>query len=468
MIPIILSGGSGARLWPVSRESYPKQFCDFFDHSFLEQTLERILDFGAPQVVTVESMRHVTMSALAKYKLPENALIFEPMGKNTSAAVALICHRLRLQGMQDHVVGVFPADHLVLNIERFKEAINKASLLASTNQLVVVGVEPRYPATGYGYIEVESELTNTSEYKNPVVSKVLAFHEKPDEKKAQSIWQSRRHFWNTGVYVFKVSEMIKLFEAHMPEHWRKISQILPDLSNAHHIYANLESISVDFGITEKAKNIAAVISEFGWSDVGSWDEVARIAEASQDVPFDSKARVYNTAGASSNFVFSRGEKAVGIVGLSQMLVVDTPDALLLAAKGESEKVRDLVRDMRQAGIAQVKEHRFDARPWGTYEILHEDPQFKLKKIMVSPGQKLSYQSHAKRAETWVVIEGVAQVVLNDVQYDLKAGDTICIPRGAKHRMINPSDRPLVFVEVQTGSYFGEDDITRFQDNYGRA
>jgi mannose-1-phosphate guanylyltransferase/mannose-6-phosphate isomerase len=465
MIPVVISGGSGTRLWPVSRTSYPKQFCEFYDKSFLHTTLDRVSDLGSPPLIlTVESMRSMTLRVLKSAGLSEDSLICEPYGKNTAPAIALLCHVLSQQGKNSEVVGVFPADHLITEVEKFRKVVKLAEKLAPSTGVVTLGIEPKYPATGYGYIEVDGDPIN-EEAEFPYF-KVKQFCEKPSFKKAQSFVQTRKHFWNSGMFIFQVSKMISNFKIHMPEMWQRIEKIKPDLSNASAVYANFISESIDYGMMEKLTEQIHIPSEMLWSDVGSWDEISRLANEFPSYRLDSKAKIFSED-SSQNFIFSIKEKVVSLIGVQNLIVVDTPDALLITQKGQSEKVKGIVNQLREAGMPEGNEQTFEIRPWGQFEILGDSPDFKVKKITVDPGERLSYQSHQKRKEHWVVISGEATILINDVEKKLFSGESIVIPQGAKHRIQNFSKVPLVLVEVQTGSYFGEDDITRYDDEYKR-
>ena len=470
MIPVILSGGSGTRLWPVSRASYPKQFCEFYDQSFLENSIERLKPFGSPHIVTVSSMEALTARTLKAMGLPQTNAIYEPMGQNTAPAVALMCHVLNMNGEGDEVVGMFPADHLITDQRAFGIVLNLGHEVAKQGEIVTLGIAPRYAATGYGYIEVKDDVVATAENpKGGVFSArlVRGFHEKPGQSRAEEFRSSGRHYWNAGMFLFKVNVMIDLFKKHMPEMWQSIERIEKDLSNAKQIYSNLENISLDYGIMEKLDKQVCIPCEIGWSDVGSWDEIARLADEVPSLKSDVNAKVFNQD-AYSNYVFSAKNKVIGLVGVNNLIVVDTPDALLISNKGQSEKVKDLVGKIKEVGHPDGTDHPFETRPWGGFETLADNKDFKTKRITVDPGAQLSYQSHNKRAEHWIVISGEAEVVLNDEVIPRGPGEHIYIPVNAKHRVRNNGTAPLVFVEVQTGSYFGEDDIIRYEDDYNRA
>ncbi|OFZ13593.1 MAG: mannose-1-phosphate guanylyltransferase/mannose-6-phosphate isomerase [Bdellovibrionales bacterium RBG_16_40_8] len=465
MIAVILSGGSGSRLWPISRASYPKQFCEFFDQSFLRTTVERLRPFGAPIVVTLESMGALTNSALTGMGLVQENIFLEPIPKNTAAAIALVAQILQHKNLANEVMGVFPADHLIVNVELFRKAATFAEELAQDNHVVTMGITPRYAATGYGYMKVNPTQFSKSQ-KSLQAYQVEQFIEKPTAEKAEEYTQSKQHYWNAGIFFFKVSRIIELFKTHMPEFWKKIATIKPDLSNLKYVYANLASQSIDYGIMEKLPGqIICVPGDFGWSDVGSWDELARLQEESLKIY--SSANVF-AINSTENFVYSNHPKVVALGGVEQLIIVDTPDALLVTKRGESQNVRKLVEMMSEARLPQVAEHNFEVRPWGRFEVLADRSDHKVKRLVVDPRCQLSYQVHSKRDEHWTFISGDGEVVLDDKTLSLRQGEQLFIPRESKHRLRNIGPRPLVVIEVQTGEYFGEDDIKRFEDDFNRT
>ena len=465
MIPVILSGGSGARLWPVSRASYPKQFCEFYDQSFLKNSIQRLSSVGVPYILTLESMKSLSIRSLAEEGISPEYVITEPLGKNTAPAIALLCHKLQMKDKQDEVVGVFPADHLIFDLKAFKEVIALGKECAQNGEVVTLGIRPGYASTGYGYIEVKDEVVNT---RGKLQARAVeGFREKPDKKNAEQFLSSDRHYWNAGMFMFKVSTMITHFQELLPEVWKRISAIKPDMSNLKYNYAMIESISLDYGIMEKLAKQVCIPCTIGWSDVGSWDELARLSEEVSSLKTDSMASVFAEE-ALHNYVFTIRNKVVGLIGVENLIVVDTPDALLVCKKGQSQKVKNLLDQIKRAGLPEATEHPFEVRPWGGFEVLSEQKNFKVKCITVDPGGRLSYQSHNKRAEHWVVVEGEAEVVLDDKVTKIKAGESFYIPQKAKHQIGNVGTVPMVFVEVQTGNYFGEDDIVRYKDDYNRV
>lgn len=463
---MILSGGSGSRLWPVSRESYPKQFCEFFDRSFLQQTIDRVSSLGSPMIITLESMKNVTQRVTRGAGLSDQSLILEPYPKNTAGAIALGVHLLSLQGKKDEVVGVFPADHLISNDELFLQACGVAKKWAEKGKVVTLGIEPRYPATGYGYIQTkQSEQNKKLDPMATVVHPVVAFCEKPNEETAQKFILRGGYFWNAGIFIFSVSTMQNLLQKHMPELWKRISLVKADLSNLKSIYANITAESIDYGVMEKVQEeMICVVSDFGWSDVGSWDELARLHDEERFI--DSKGRVI-TEQSENNFVYSSSSKVVGLLGVQNLIVIETPDALLVGRRGQSQDVKKLVDKMRMAHLPEATGHPSEMRPWGGFEVLSDAINHKVKRLTVDVGAQLSLQKHLRRDETWVVISGQAEIVLEDKSILLNPNEHYRVVRGVKHRIKNSGRVPLVLVEVQTGDYFGEDDIERFEDDYQR-
>ncbi len=458
MIPVILSGGSGTRLWPVSRQQMPKQFSSIFDEPLQTLTLKRCLRMGTPWVVTSQALKTLTELNIQQNKASATQVVYEPVGKNTAPAIAALCKLMLAQGKGSEIVGIFPSDHLITAEDAFLKVVEFATKVAETNRVVTLGITPSYPETGYGYIQTQkNSLQDQVDLK---AFSVVKFHEKPDIEKAKSFLAEGGFSWNAGIFVFKVSHMASLFEKHQPEMWALMGELKADASNLSDVYGKVQSISIDYAIMEKLSSdeLACIPSEFGWNDVGSWDAVASLQKGQDIISVKSQ----------NNFVFGEPTKSYSMIGLEDVIVVDTKDALMLVKKGQSQDVRHVVEALTQQKSSLVKEHPYEHRPWGYFEILKDTPNFKSKVIRVNPGAQLSYQSHAKREEHWTITEGEGEVVLNDQVIPVKAGTHIHIPLGAKHRMRNTSTAMLEFVEVQLGSYFGEDDIVRYQDDYARS
>lgn len=460
MIPVVLCGGTGTRLWPLSRRSFPKQFLELFDESLLTKTLRRVRPLGSPWVVGAAPNRVLIDRVLNELGIPLHQAIYEAVGRNTAPAVALICHLLLLEGLGEEIVGSFHSDHLIADQGAFESAVRLAARCAEQDQVVTLGIRPDSPATGFGYLELTGEVFPLEgESGESKAQWVKAFHEKPDLATAKSYLESGNYLWNSGMFIFRVRVMAEHFACLMPELWERITQVREDRSNLDEIYATLASESLDYGIMEKLSRQVSVECDPGWSDLGSWDEVARLSEESRGL-FEHDA--------SNNFVRPYDSKIYGLVGVHDLLVVDTADALLITRRGSSEDVKELVAQLRSANQRAADEHFFEYRPWGKFEILRETPEFKSKIITVNPGHQLSYQSHQHRKEHWVIVRGHPEVVLDDNVLTPQPGEAVFIPLGAKHRIRNPTEEPVELVEVQLGTYFGEDDIERYEDDYDRA
>lgn len=462
MIPVILSGGSGTRLWPISRTKYPKQFCELFEDSLQTATLKRLARFGEPWIITSLALRDFTEKKAKEAGFQKVRVIYESVGKNTAPAIALLCKVMEFEGKESEIVGVFPADHLIEKEDIFSSALELAETSARENKIVTLGLKPTEPATGFGYIQTEKQPYN---YKKQVSSySVLKFHEKPSMEVAKDFLRDGSYFWNAGIFVFPVKMMIELFEKYQPQIWDSLSALKKDLSNLKEIYASLPSISIDYAIMEKLSKdeMLCVPCNPGWSDVGSWDAVAEVYEKSgrsrgNPIEVDSK----------NNFVLPKADKRYAFVGVNDVIVVDTEDALLIAKKGKTQNVKMVVERLKNENPKLVSDHTFEERPWGRFEILRDKEHFKSKVIQVNPHQQISYQSHAKREEHWVIVKGAGEVILNEQVIPVQAGTYVKIPLGAKHRIRNTGSEPIEFIEVQLGSYFGEDDIVRYQDDYKR-
>lgn len=458
MISVILSGGSGTRLWPVSRTKFPKQFADLFDESLFSKTLRRLKSLGEPWSITTKDLRVLTDRAYSEAQIKSPGVIYEPFGRNTAAAIAALVRVLIQKGLSHEVVGIFPADHFIEKEKEYLSALKLAEQVAQNGSVVTIGILPTFPATGYGYIETTKDIKDSQGQLKAY--KAVGFREKPNREKAEEFLKSGNYFWNAGMFIFKVSTMSQLFEKHQPKIWATISELKNDLSNIEDVYKKVESISIDYAIMEKLSEHVCIPVDVGWSDVGSWDEVAKIKASDTDVV---------EVGGKNNFVLSQDKKVYSFVDTDDLMVIETSDAVLIAKRGSSQKVKDALEKVKtlERGKQLVEERNFELRPWGWFEVLRDTEDFKSKVIHVEPGHQLSYQSHAKRAEHWVIIKGQPEVVLNDKVHHLKPGESIYIPQGAKHRMRNTTQETVEFVEVQVGTYFGEDDIVRYQDDYKR-
>lgn len=455
-IPVVLSGGSGTRLWPVSRTQFPKQFCELFEESLFLKTIRRLKPLGSPWVVTNQSMKVLTETVLRDAGVPTDQALYEPKANNTAPAIGLLCKSLQFRGLEDSVVGIFPSDHLIRNETAFQNAIRLAHDCALKGQVATLGIRPTHPATGYGYIEASSE--SFASHDGLTAFRTRGFREKPDLKTAEQFLKAGTFFWNGGMFIFQVKTMIDCFRTLMPETWQALDLLKPDLSNLKEIYESCPAQSIDYGVMEKLETQVCIPCDLGWSDVGSWDEIAKLAPSSEKIEI----------GGGGNFAYSNQGRLTTFIDTENLIVVDTADALLVARKESTQNVKHAVEQLVRNRDKRAHEHPFEFRPWGRFEILRDTDSYKSKVIHVNPGQQLSYQSHAKRAEHWVIIQGQPEVVLNDVVHPLKPGQSIYIPQGAKHRIRNPGTDVVEFIEVQVGTYFGEDDIVRYQDDYQRS
>jgi mannose-1-phosphate guanylyltransferase/mannose-6-phosphate isomerase len=471
LIPVILSGGAGARLWPVSREAYPKPFLQLPDgQTLIEKCLERACALeGVKDTITITNQDYYFHSrdvydASKTARGRRHHFLLEPEGRNTAPAIALAAHQA-LEIDKDAVLLVLSADHLIPEIDLFAADVSKAASLALGGQLVTFGIKPDAPETGYGYLEVGPALNGGG-------NKVAAFVEKPDLASAQAYLASGRYLWNAGLFCLSAQHYLDALAKHEPELSAQIKKIWSKKSSdapytfPQEQFADLKKISVDYAVMEKAANVAVVPASFTWSDIGSWQAMASLSApdvygnrtSSQDVIFE---------GSENCFVQSEG-RLVALLGLSNVQVIDTADALLVAHDSQSQAVKNIVEQLKADGHQAYKFHQTVHRPWGSYTVLGEGPGYKLKRIVVKPGASLSLQYHHHRAEHWVVIDGSAQVLNGEKEIFLKSNQSTFIPAGTPHRLANPGKIPIVMIEVQTGSYVGEDDIVRIEDKYGRS
>jgi len=467
LIPIILSGGAGTRLWPVSREAHPKPFMRIGGgKSLLTQTHERALAVAgntAPLIVTNREYYFLSRDELAEQEIKPHYLL-EPVGRNTAPAIALAA-MWAMQQKNDACLLVLPADHLIKDTPSFYASVKHAEALAKDGFLVLFGIKPKAPETGFGYIEMGESV---SQHANVV----QRFVEKPDAVTAAGYLEQGNYVWNSGMFCFKASAILEAFSTYHPQLLQAATSVWEDIKaegdkmELPAAFSALENISIDYAVMEKAKNIAVIPGDFDWSDIGAWSAVA------DAIPADEAG---NTSNACENIVIdSRNthietkDRLVAVIGVDNLLVIDTPDALLVADKSKSQEVRQVVSRLKDSGHEAHKTHRTVVRPWGTYTVLGEGPGFKLKRISVKPGASLSLQMHQQRSEHWVVVSGTAEVVNGDQTIALQANQSTYIPAGNKHRLTNTGDSELALIEVQCGPYLGEDDIVRFEDIYGRV
>lgn len=470
LLSVVLSGGAGSRLWPVSRQALPKPFMKLGDSTLLQQAIERGQACGTGELMVVTNKDHLflTKDVLKAMSDPPSAtFLLEPKGRNTGPAIALAALQCEKQSGPDTVMLVLSADHLVPDVSAFVASASDAFRLAREGGLVVFGVSPTGPDTGFGYIEVD--------HVSRAPQKVRRFVEKPDLATAQQYLGTGRFYWNSGMFAFTAATMIAALERHAPEvlaaarHALDTATTGPDsvLFDAH-AFGLQPDISIDYAVLERADNVHVVPAKFGWSDVGTWPSVARAQTpdaSGNTLPEDAVA--VDTTNTHVQ-VDSHTPKTVATIGLNDLVIVDTPDALLVAHKNSAQKVKSVVETLKHRRHETVQLPAVVHRPWGTYASLKEEDGYKVKRITVKPGEALSLQYHHQRAEHWVVVRGKALVQIGDESHETLPGQYRYIPLKEKHRLTNIGEEELVLIEVQCGGYLGEDDIVRLADTYGRA
>ncbi len=471
---VILAGGSGTRFWPLSRERFPKQLLRIIgEETLIQQTVRRLLrSMTADRVVVVTNEQQadsITLQ-LAKWRdeLSGN-MIFEPEGRNTAPAIGLAAVQL-LERDSEAVMVVLPADHVIAKPAKFQQAVSLGAQLASQGNLVTFGIHPSRPETGYGYIQPQRRSRVGSRGKMTGY-RVAKFVEKPDLSTAQRYVRSGNFFWNSGIFMWKASVVLHELERQKPalvKGLKRITNMIQEGAAKAEIakqYHRLESVSIDHGVMEHSSKATVIPVDFGWSDVGSWGSLEEVAP---------RTRTGNVINGnimdidSENSVLFADRRIVATIGLSDMVVVDTPDATLVCPKSRAQDVKKIVQELKKRDAPEHLEHLTVMRPWGAYTVLEEAPGYKVKRITVMPGRRLSLQLHHKRSEHWVVITGQARVTRGDEVYNLRAGESTGIPVETPHRLENSGKDVLEIIEVQNGGYLGEDDIVRFQDDFGRG
>ena len=470
---VILAGGSGTRFWPLSRERFPKQLLRIIgEGTLLQQTFERlILDISPKQmtIVTNDIQAETIRLQLNEWKddLVDN-IILEPEGRNTAPAIALTALQL-MHRDPDAVMVVVPADHVVKATKKFIKAVRFATKLATQGHLVTFGIHPSRPETGYGYIQPNKRKKIGTQ--GPFTGySVTRFVEKPDLPTAQRYCRSGNYFWNSGIFVWKASSIIEELALQNPTMSKKIKSLAkfvgtPDFpAHLRKAYAKMPSLSIDHAVMEHSSRSVVVPVDFGWSDVGSWGSLEEVA------PLDKAGNVLNgniMDMGSQNSVLFADRRVVATIGLDNMVVVDTPDATLVCPKDRAQDVKGIVNLLKKQKAPEHLEHLRVQRPWGAYTVLEEGLRYKVKRIEVIPGKRLSLQLHHQRSEHWVVITGTARVTRGEEVYDLQAGMSTGIPQETPHRLENPGQSLLEIIEIQNGPYLGEDDIVRLKDDFGR-
>ncbi len=470
--PILLAGGSGTRLWPSSRKSYPKQFMQLVaNETLFQQSAKRVagcegLEFNPHIIVTSSDFRFIVREQLQVIGIKPRRIIIEPEAKNTAPAI-IAATIFAYNDNKDAVIITTPTDHAISDIKKFNEVIKLGLKETTDGKIVTFGISPSYPETGYGYIQLDESTSQKSR-------KVLKFIEKPNKKNAQRMLSEDNYFWNSGIFMFRAKDMISAFEIYAKDTLKKVKTSISlskeDLAFTKlekKYWSSLKQISIDYAIMEKAKNLVAIPFSSSWSDLGNWDSVWRETNKDQNgVGLSLNAHAIeckNTLLRSE----SDNQEIVGL-GLEDIVAISMPDAVLVANKNKCQDVRKVVKYLKSKNIRQSEDFIKDYRPWGWFEILSEAKGFKVKKIFINPGAVLSLQSHKYRSEHWVVVKGIAKVTVDKEIKLINEGQSTYVPLGSKHRVENSGKCVLIIIEVQIGVYLGEDDIKRYEDIYSRS
>ncbi|MEM6300336.1 MAG: mannose-1-phosphate guanylyltransferase/mannose-6-phosphate isomerase [Pseudomonadota bacterium] len=467
LIPVLLSGGVGSRLWPVSREAYPKQFLALASElSMLQDTLKRTQDLetGDPIVVCNDEHRFMVAEQLRQLAISSSSIILEPAGRNTAPAVALAAIAA-LQEHPDAVLLVLPADHLIQDVTSFIDAVRQGVAEAERGALMTFGVVPDAPETGYGYLRLGTP-------KGENLFSLDSFVEKPDQETAKAYLESGNYYWNSGMFLLSASAYLDELKAHAPDILAACEKSMqaaeadmdflrPDESS----FLECRSDSIDYAVMEKTKRGGVIPLECGWSDVGAWSTLWTVSN--QDEQGNVQVGDVLLDNCEQSYIRSES-RLVAATGVKDLVVVETPDAVLVADRHQVQDVKNLVNSLKQLDRSEATTHHRVYRPWGSYESLIQGDRFQVKRIVVSPGQTLSLQMHHHRAEHWIVVSGTAEVTCEERVFTLCEDQSTYIPLGHKHRLANRGKIPLELIEVQSGSYLGEDDIVRFEDVYGRG
>ena len=476
IVPIILAGGTGSRLWPLSRESFPKQFLQLSDednYTLIQKTYKRIEDLEnifKPIIICNEEHRFIVGDQMRHINIDPLAIILEPSRRNTGPAIAIAAMKA-IEYFEkeniDPILLILSSDHYIENLNEFQNSIKNSIELAEAGNLIIFGVIPTKPATGYGYIKAE----NTINEGNYIANKVEKFIEKPDLKTAELLVKDKKYSWNSGMFVFKASSIIKELSEFEPEIINNCKKSLKGskvdldflrLDNSS--FSKCADLSIDVAVFEKTKNAYVLPMDCGWDDIGNWESIWNISN--KDIDGNSVKGNVITKGMKSSLI--RGEeKLIVSLGLKDIMIIDTKDALLVANKNFSQEIKNIVSTLNKKQIKEGKIHKKIHRPWGFYVSIEERNSWQIKKISVNPAASLSLQMHKRRSEHWIVVEGTAKVQVNDETNILSKNESVYIPIESKHRLSNPGKTPLILIEVQTGDYLGEDDIIRFDDIYGR-
>ena len=476
LVPVIICGGAGNRLWPVSRSAHPKPFIELpGGGNLIRKTYSRALALDAVAEVLTITNRDLYFKTLDEYSVQSPhftnlSFVLEPFGRNTAAAVFLGASEVARVYGPNAIILILPADHLIENQEAFAKAVSTASELAIDGWLVTFGVKPEFPETGYGYIQKNRDKPLAGGFE------VKRFVEKPDLEVAKEYLASGEYFWNSGMFCFRAGTLLEEMALWAPQVSSAVERCFAqscekrgDDSRCLHLdpesFASVPDISIDCALMERSRKVATVPCDIGWSDIGSWIAMSELSPADEHGNRIEGDAVLHAA--NNNYVRVRSRLAA-LVGVENLIIIDTPDALLVAHKDHAQEIKAITAQLKKNGHQAYLDHTTVRRPWGTYTTLEEDLRFKIKRIVVKPKASLSLQMHHHRSEHWIVVSGTARVVNNDREFLLNTNESTFIPAGHTHRLENPGVIDLVLIEVQSGDYLGEDDIVRFEDIYGRV
>jgi mannose-1-phosphate guanylyltransferase/mannose-6-phosphate isomerase len=460
---VILAGGSGTRFWPLSRSQYPKQVLRLLgSESMLQSTIERLLPkipLTRMAVVTSAAQAEVIRLELHRKGWQDIHLWLEPLGRNTAAAVGLAAV-LMGPGTDSDIMAVFPADHFIRDQAGLLQGLDQGAALAQTGYLVTFGIQPTRPDTGYGYIKAGEAL-------KPFGFRSVKFIEKPELARAQALLKEGGYFWNSGIFLFRRDVLLGAFSRYLPELYAGLAPLLTgkEAPLLEDVYRRLPSISLDYGILERAENVAVVPVDMGWSDVGTWGALEELF-AKDERGNVRLGRVLDLG--SHNCLLVAQDRLVATLGLHDLIVVDTPDATLVCQKERAQEVKELVAELHRQNMVESVQHLTVERPWGRYTVMDSGPGYQVKQVVVDPGKRLSLQFHQHRAEHWVVVQGTARVTIGQETRLVAANESVFVPLKSPHRLENPGSEPVRLIEIQTGSYLGEDDIVRLADDFWRV
>ncbi len=473
IIPVILAGGKGSRLWPLSRKSYPKQFLRLNEKNnftLLQNTylrLKGIKNLTEPIIICNEVHRFIVAEQMREIKIKPQSIILEPSSRNTAPAIALAALKAQKINKNDSILLILSADHLIENSKSLRNSIINAYKYAKEGRLITFGVTPYYPETGYGYIEACEELSNINNTSN-----IKKFIEKPNKKLAQQLIKNKLYTWNSGIFLFKSSTIIKELNLYNPKLLNLCKESIKEEINDldfqrinEDSFNKCPNISIDNAVMEKTTIGTVTRLHSGWSDIGNWKT---IWEKSKKDKYGNSLSGRTLMKDSNNcYVRSESRLTVGL-GLENLAVIETRDAILVANMNHIQNVKNLVNELEKKDFNEGKMHNMIYRPWGNFITIEENENWKVKKIEIKPGSRISLQLHKYRSEHWIVVRGIASVEIDDNSSEIKENESIYVPKGCKHRLSNLSKESLIIIEIQSGSYLGEDDIIRFKDMYGRS